>query len=81
MGCEMANKRSYRDLVIRLDEHMASVDNHLKNIDGHLNRLNERTGDCEVSVTKNSNNIKWIMRIGGGLFLLIPIVLKLMGVY
>lgn len=86
----MADKRSYREIVLDLEKHLVEynvhivyIGNHLKNIDSHLNRLNERTGDCEVLTGSNSTNIKWIIRIGSGLFTILAggIVLKLFGVY
>lgn len=79
----MADKRSYRDIVISVETSLNYINNHLQNIDGHLNKLNERTKENEVSSSKNSNNIKWILRIGGSflVFVIIPVVLKLLGIY
>lgn len=79
------NKRSYTDIVISVETSLSFIENHLKNIDQHLNKLNERTGDCEVLTATNSNNNKWIIRIGSGLFTIlaggVALVLKLFGVY
>jgi len=88
----MNDKRSYRDIVLDLEKHLVEynvhivyIGNHLKNIDSHLNRLNERTSDCEVSTARAGINVKWIIRIGGGLFTILAggtaLVLKIFGVY
>jgi len=78
------SKRSYTDIVISLETSLGFIENHLKNIDQHLNKLNERTGNCEVATTKNTTNIRWIIRIGGGAVGsggVLAGILKLAGVY
>jgi ferritin-like metal-binding protein YciE len=67
----MPEKRSYKELTIRLDEHMESVDVHLQNIDQHLNRLNERTRNNEKSIAK-------IYGIGSGCVFIIGIVIAVL---
>ena len=59
----MADKRSYRDLVIRLETQNEYINNHLHNIDSHLNRLNERTSENELNTAKNTNSIKILRNI------------------
>jgi len=70
----MNNRYSYKDLVIRLDEHMESVDAHLEKIDKHLGKLNDRTNNCEVQVEKNKTRIGLIFKIGGGLVTVLAIL-------
>ena len=73
----MTDKRSYTDIL-------SFIENHLSNIDQHLNKLNERTSGCEVATAKNTTNIRWIIRIGGGTLGsggVLAGILKLMGVY
>ena len=87
----MADKRTYTNVLIEIEGRLSSIEtitqyqeNHLGNIDKHLNKLNERTGDCEVSVAKNKTRIGLIYWVGGVLFSsgsITALILKWVGVY
>ena len=81
----MTDKRSYRDIVIATETHIAHISNHLQNIDTHLERLNATEGKQNIAIVKNATKIGLMWKIGGGLFslllLIIGIGLKLVGVY
>ena len=73
----MADKRTYKEIVARIETSISFIENHLSNIDQHLNRLNERTGKAESSISR-------IKGIGIGVISvssLIALVLKIVGVY
>ena len=82
----MADKRTYKEIVASIETSIGYIDNHLRNIDAHLNRLNERTGDCELLSARNKDRISLAYKIGGGLFsvlslALVALVLRLLGIY
>ena len=85
----MPDKRTYTNVLIEIEGRLRSIEtintyqeNHLANIDKHLNKLNERTGDCEVATAKNKTRIGalyWILGVlfsGGGITF---VVLKAIG--
>jgi len=82
----MTDKRSYKEVLASVETSLTYINNHLANIDSHLNKLNERTGDCEVSTAKNKDRISLIYKIGGGFLTTLlagslAVGLHLMGIY
>lgn len=80
----MANKKTYTSVLIEIEGRLSSIEtttkhqeNHLGNIDQHLNRLNERTGDCEVQTAKNSTRISLVYKIGGSILGIMAILATL----
>ena len=71
------DKETNRGIISRIDERTHFILNELINIDQHLNRLNERTGKAESSISR-------IKGIGIGVISvssLIALILKIVGVY
>jgi hypothetical protein len=70
----MSNGKSYTENLVEIHQKLSSLEtistyqeNHLSNIDQHLNKLNERTIKNERQTAKNTSNIGWICKIGGGI--------------
>ncbi|GAG58970.1 unnamed protein product, partial [marine sediment metagenome] len=66
---------TYTNVLIEIEGRLGRIetrgeyqDNHLANIDQHLNKLNERTGDCEVATAKNTTRIHIAYWASGTLF-------------
>ena len=59
----MTDKRKYTEVLASLEVHFQYINNHLGNIDKHLDRLNNRVRETEDKTTKNTTNIKWLIRI------------------
>jgi len=80
----MVDKRSTRDIVIAVDTKVDYLLNHVKNVDQHLNRLNERTGKCEVAIAQRPT-LGFLFKLGSAIFsgigAIVALILKLVGVY
>ena len=60
----MTEKRSYTEILAVLETHIHHISNHLQNIDIHLERLNTTVASNKERGLQNTNNIRWICRIG-----------------
>lgn len=78
----MNEKRTYTSVVASIETHIEHISNHLQNIDTHLERLNNSQGEQDEQISQNGNNITWVIKIGGGILvlILIPILLKFLEV-
>ena len=61
----MISKRKYTDTLVSLELVLSYMDNHLSNIDAHLQKQNDTIfEECKARI-RNTNDLKWIKRIGG----------------
>ena len=81
----MADKKTYTQVVTTIETHVDYIRLHLKNLDSHLERINNRITEHDKITTMNKANINNIWRVIGGMGLLllalIPILLKVFGVF
>ncbi len=80
----MAEKRKYTEVVASIETHILYMSKDIKSIKEHLGELNNHVGTQDVRITKNTSNISWLMRIGGGLLTIgsiVALVLKITGFY
>ena len=80
----MAEKRKYTEVLASIETHIQYISNHLANIDSHLEKQNTRLGNHDILITRNSTNIKWLIKsmifLFGGSGATAGI-LKLLGIY
>ncbi len=80
----MTEKRKYTEVVASIETHILYMGRDIKAIKEHIGEMNDHEGEQDVRITKNTNNIGWIMKIGGSLFAigsLVALVLKIVGLY
>lgn len=61
----MADKRSYRDLVIRVDANVDDIKEDIKGIYKELKSQNGRIFKNEINTAVNTNGIRLIWKVGG----------------
>ena len=80
----MVEKRKYIDVVASIETHILYMGKDIKSIKDHLGELNNHVGKQDIRIARNTSNISWIMRIGGGLLTIgsiVALVLKVAGIY
>ena len=70
-------ERTYKETSAVIETQLIYIESHLKNIDQHLNNINTDAKANRKDTDKNTNNIKWIIRLGGSIFTLILVVIGL----
>ena len=81
----MADKRTYKEIAVSIETHVAYINNHLQNIDSHLEKINTTNLAQEVKIARNKDRIGLIWKIGGVLLTLLggslAFILHLLGLY